>query len=159
MSIEIRNAVTHEAALLSGLAMRSKAHWGYSNQFMQACRAELTVLPHNVESKIFQYVVGELDGKVAGFYAIKRISPAVVELEAMFVEPKHISHGIGRALINHAKQRAAAWGGLVLTIQSDPHAETFYRAAGGVLTGTQESGSISGRYLSTFEIQLFESSA
>ena len=159
MSIKIRGAVSNEAALLSDLAMRSKAHWGYSSEFIQACRAELTVLPQNIESKEFQYVVGDLDGEVVGFYALKRISPSVFELEAMFVEPKHIGHGIGRALINHAKKRAIALGGLVLTIQSDPHAEIFYRAAGGILTGTQESGSIGGRYLSTFEIPLIESSA
>jgi len=28
--------------LLSNLAFRSKAHWGYSDEFMAACRDELT---------------------------------------------------------------------------------------------------------------------
>ena len=40
MNIKIRNAVVSEAKLLSDLAMRSKAYWGYSKEFMEKCRAE-----------------------------------------------------------------------------------------------------------------------
>ena len=32
-----------EADRLSDLAFRSKAHWGYSPEFMEACREELRV--------------------------------------------------------------------------------------------------------------------
>jgi hypothetical protein len=39
----IRAAHGGELEALSALAMRSKAHWGYSAAFMQACRDELTV--------------------------------------------------------------------------------------------------------------------
>jgi hypothetical protein len=41
MNLVIREAVSSEAALLSALAMRSKAYWGYSSDFMEKCRAEL----------------------------------------------------------------------------------------------------------------------
>jgi hypothetical protein len=56
--------------------------------------------------------------------------------------------------MDHAKKRVVELCGHVLTIQSDPNAERFYRAAGGVFTGTRESGSIRGRYLPVFEILL-----
>ncbi len=39
----IRDARPGEAGELSGLAFRSKAHWGYSTAFMEACRSELAV--------------------------------------------------------------------------------------------------------------------
>jgi hypothetical protein len=58
--------------------------------------------------------------------------------------------------ISHAKNHAAALGGRVIIVQSDPNAEKFYRAAGGILTGTQESKSIQGRLLPTLEILVEE---
>ena len=39
----IRPARPEEAAALSDLALRAKAHWGYDNAFLKAYRAELTV--------------------------------------------------------------------------------------------------------------------
>jgi hypothetical protein len=60
--------------------------------------------------------------------------------------------------MDHAKKRVMALGGQVLTIQSDPNAERFYCVAGGVLSGTRESGSIRGGYLPVFEINLIYAS-
>ena len=154
MVIEIRDAVPYEAEHLSDIAMRSKAYWGYSDTFLEKCRDELSVQPFDIEDSNFEYSVGILKNEIVGFYAIERLSPSVFELDALFVEPKRIGTGIGRALMDHAKKRVLALGGQVLTIQSDPNAERFYRATGGVLTGTRESGSIRGRYLPVFEIRL-----
>lgn len=39
----IRLARVTEAEILSDLALRSKAHWGYDAEFIEACRDELTV--------------------------------------------------------------------------------------------------------------------
>ena len=39
----IRAARSDEAGLLSEIAFRSKAYWGYSEEFMVSCREELTV--------------------------------------------------------------------------------------------------------------------
>jgi hypothetical protein len=41
-SLEIRPARPGEAAALSALAMRSKAHWGYDQEFLEAVRPVLT---------------------------------------------------------------------------------------------------------------------
>ena len=152
--LEIRNAYKSEAKLLSDLAIRSKAYWGYSKEFMEKCRDELSVQPINIESKNFQYFVGEWNNEIVGFYALEQLSKSEFELEALFVEPIHIGTGIGRALINHAKIQAAELGGQILKIQGDPNAEEFYQAAGGVRTGSKESASIGGRYLPKFEISL-----
>ncbi len=43
--IIIRPVDASEAAIISELAMRSKAHWGYSPEFVEACRAELSHTP------------------------------------------------------------------------------------------------------------------
>ena len=42
----VRLAEPSEAEVLTRLAMTAKASWGYSNAFMEACRAELTMTSH-----------------------------------------------------------------------------------------------------------------
>jgi len=152
--VQIRDAEPHEADVLSELAMCSKAYWGYSAEFMSACQNELSVSSDKLNNTKFHYRVAEVGGEIVGFYALEYLSESVFELEALFVEPQHIGSGIGKALINHAKEQAATLGGSTLIIQGDPHAGKFYRAAGGRLTGKQESASIPGRFLPTFSISL-----
>jgi GNAT superfamily N-acetyltransferase len=150
----IRPARVDEAGLLSDLALRSKAHWGYSPEFIERCRAELTYSAEQILAEHMRFFVLETAQRVVGFYALKRLSEAETELEAMFVEPAFIGSGCGRQLMEHAKAVAAALGAKQLIIQSDPYAERFYAAAGGVVTGTRESASIPGRYLPTLAIDL-----
>lgn len=153
-SVLIRDVKIHEASVLSNLALRSKAYWGYSAKFMAACENELLVTENKLASDKFQYMVAERKGKVIGYYALEKMSEPEFELDALFVEPDCIGSGIGRALLSHAKKAAANLGGVNLTIQGDPNAQKFYIAAGGVLTGERESASIPGRFLPTFIISL-----
>lgn len=152
--LTFRPAKPAEADLLSALALRSKAHWGYSPEFLQACKDELTYTADEVQSDRFLFVVAEMEATRAGFYALTRLSRVEVEFEALFVDPAFIGRGYGRALMDHAKTRASSWGASRMIIQGDPNAEAFYRAAGGVLSGRRESGSIRGRYLPLFTIDL-----
>jgi GNAT superfamily N-acetyltransferase len=150
----IRRARAEEASRLSEIALRSKASWGYTAGFMQACRAELTVSAEEVAAGAT--FVAERGDRVAGFYSLERISDAVIELEHLFVEPETMGAGVGRALLEHACSRAAELGGCVLVIQSDPHAEAFYRARGAKRVGERESASVPGRWLPTLELPLIE---
>jgi GNAT superfamily N-acetyltransferase len=150
----IRAARAGEAGLLSELAVRSKAHWGYPPEFIEACRAELSYREEQLRSRHMRFFILENDGIVIGFYALALQSGQTVELEALFVEPRFIGQGFGRVLIEDAKSVASALGATLLIIQGDPNAERFYLAAGGVLSGTRESGSIPGRLLPTFEVRL-----
>lgn len=150
----IRAARPDEARHLSEVAMRSKAHWGYSAAFMEACRVELAVTPAKIEDDSYHYFVAERDGAILGFCAIVYPTDTDCELEALFVEPSHIGTGIGRALMDRAKTRAAGLGARRLTIQGDPNARDFYCAAGGEIVGSRESGSIPGRFLPVFAISL-----
>ena len=150
----VRSARASEAKALSELAFRSKAHWGYSDAFMQSCRNELTYTPQQIESERFSFAVADANGSTVGFYALEQLSPDEVELEALFVEPHCIGKGYGRTLVAHAKDQAAKMGARSLLIQGDPNAERFYKAVDGVPVGTRESGSVRGRYLPLFKIDL-----
>jgi GNAT superfamily N-acetyltransferase len=150
----IRPAQAGEAQVLSELALRSKAHWGYSTEFLETVRAELSYSEKQLQSEQARFFVLEQGRQAVGFYALVHQSGTEIELDALFVEPEHIGKGFGRVLIEHAKSVARTMGATRLIIQGDPNAERFYLAAGGVLTGTRESGSIPGRFLPTFAIEL-----
>ena len=150
----IRLARPDEAAALSALAFRSKAHWGYSEEFMAACRDELSYAAEQIDAPQYTFCVCTVNESVIGFHALERLNSQVAELEALFVEPEHIGRGVGKALIEHAKEYARQLGASSLVIQGDPNAEKFYLAAGAVRSGSRESHSIAGRHLPLFTVDL-----
>lgn len=152
--MSLRVAVARDAQELSDLALRSKAHWGYSAEFIEACRDELTYTVDQIKSALFTFIVAEIAGRMVGFYALEILSAKKLDLKAMFVEPDHIGIGIGRALMSHAKNVAKQLGAVQIVVQSDPHAQGFYEHIGAVYCGEQESGSVPGRYLPNLVISL-----
>lgn len=149
---QIRRARPQEAAALSELALRSKAVWGYSQSFMAACRDELSLDAQFIENH--PVFVIETDRGIAGFYALEHISSTQVELGFLFVAPAYIGRGLGKSLLTHAKEQALLLGYEMMVIQGDPNAERFYIAAGAHLVGEKKSGSISGRSLPLFQLDL-----
>ena len=150
----IRRASPEDAAFLSELALRSKAYWGYSQDFLESCRAELTIKPERIGSDDYLCFVAVHNDMAIGFYAVENLSGNTYELEALFVEPEHIGAGVGRSLVQHAIDLLSNLGAERLVIQGDPNAIGFYLAAGARQTGTRESGSIPGRHLPLFEIDI-----
>lgn len=156
-SLRIRQAFASECGHLSELALRSKAHWGYSREFLESCRAELTLETSQLRDEAYQCFVAVDDNSILGFYALQAVSKKTHELAALFVEPGHIGRGIGRSLLQHAIRRLALVGAERLIIQGDPNAIRFYQAAGARQVGERESLSIPGRFLPLFEIDLTSS--
>ena len=155
-TLEIRPASPGEAEILSELAVRSKGYWGYSEEFLDACRSELTVDPKRMASDDYDCYVSTDGIAVLGFYAIEKQADNVFELEALFVEPEYIGRGVGHLLMQHAIRAVAAKGGHRLSIQGDPNASNFYTSHGANQTGFRESESIPGRQLPVFEIDCCE---
>ena len=143
-----------ESEFLSNLALRSKAYWGYSQEFIDACRRELSYSEEDIQNNHF--FVAEIDNSILGFYGLRRISGIEMELEALFIEPSYIHQGYGRKLIEHSKITASKLGSKIIIIQGDPNAKDFYLKIGAKLTGERESASIPGRNLPTFIIQITE---
>lgn len=131
--------------MLSDLALRSKALWGYDTGFLEACRAELTLTPDAVRAD--PVYVAEEGGRVLGLYRLEAVAGDEAELGLLYVEPDSAGRGLGTLLLEHAVESARALGCRRLLIQADPNAEPFYRARGAVRCGTRPSGSIPGREL------------
>ncbi|MFJ8859797.1 GNAT family N-acetyltransferase [Streptomyces sp. NPDC102451] len=147
----VREGRPEEAAALTALALRSKAHWGYDGAFMAACRDELTVRPAEVTAR--RTAVAEGDGGLLGFTMLDG-SPPEGALGMMFVEPDAMGRGVGRLLFAHTAALARRLGFVRLTIDADPHAESFYTAMGAARIGATPSGSVPGRELPLLALAL-----
>ena len=126
-TLRVRPARVEEAAALSKLALRSKAHWGYDAVFIDACRDDLTLSGDDIRRGLV--FVLEDDGHMVGFYALWGADDEAL-LTDLFVEPGRIGHGYGRRLWDHGIETARRLGYPVVTLHSDPYAEGFYLAMG-----------------------------
>ncbi len=150
-AVTIRPARPDETATLSALAVRSKAHWGYSDEFIDACREELTVPRASVDAG--RVSVAVVDGVVAGF-STALDQPPVRGLGALFVDPPFIGTGVGAALFHAFRVAAVKAGFTLVRIEADPNTLGFYEHQGAVIVGEAPSGSIPGRMLPLLELDL-----
>jgi GNAT superfamily N-acetyltransferase len=144
-SVRLTVGRAEEAPALSDLALRSKGYWGYDAAFLEACRAELTITPEQAAAAR----VARDGDEVVGFQLLDD-----GELVMLFVEPSAIGRGVGRTLLDDARQDAANRGWATLRIESDPGAEGFYLAHGARRVGTVPSGSVAGRELPLLELPI-----
>ncbi len=141
----IRPAQIDEAALLTAIALRSKAHWGYSAEFMAAAIEEMTIT--TAQLTVHTTFVLEQQREARGFYKIREVTSAQVELTDLFLDPPAIGHGMGHALWDHAVTTARNKGYLQMTWESDPNAEGFYVRMGALRVSVVESTVKPGRFL------------
>eukprot|EP00752_Nemacystus_decipiens_P000574 g574.t1 len=87
----IREARDEEAAALTALCLRSKAHWGYDSAFMAACREELTIRPQDVRDGGFAVAEGA-QGDILGVARIAADGDGV-DLMLLYVEPSAMGRG------------------------------------------------------------------
>lgn len=133
----IRPAQPAEAAILSDLALRSKAYWDYHPNLLEAVRPELTLTPDYIRTNPV-YIL-EIDQSIKGFYALRHLPDEAVDLEFLFIDPEVIGGGYGRKMWQHAVQTAKQHGCRYMFIDSDPYAETFYQAMGAQRIAHSES--------------------
>ncbi len=146
--LRIRPARPGEAAALSELALRSKAHWGYDAEFLERVRPLLTFQERDLLGAGVR-VLASAHGAV-GVYRVSGTPPAG-ELEDLWLEPELIGQGWGRRLLEDALALAAELGFSSLVIEAEPHAEGFYARLGATEVGERRSPS--GRTLKLLELR------
>jgi GNAT superfamily N-acetyltransferase len=152
--ITIRPARPDEAGALSALCLRSKAHWGYGDEFMARSRDSLTISPAFIATgRVF--VAQADDGRLLGVASVAPLAEkGAYDLVHLFVEPSAMIKGVGKLLFEAATNKARADGARRLVIQSDPHAAGFYRRLGARDAGEAPSESIPDRMLPMLHFQL-----
>lgn len=147
----IRRARPGEAAGLTALALRSKAHWPYDAAFMGVMRRVLKITEQQIRAH--HVLVHETDSVVDGVGALARFDEEW-EVDHLWVEPAMIGRGIGKRLLDALLAKAARLGAARVLVEADPHAEGFYARHGGVRVGERPSSMIAGRSLPVLAIRL-----
>jgi ribosomal protein S18 acetylase RimI-like enzyme len=120
--MEIRPARPEEAAILGDIALASKSHWPYSAEQIAIWRNDLALMPEQISSCPTH--VAQIEAAIVGFYLLEP-RPVNWSLEHLWILPDYMGRGIGRTLLRHAGNIAAAGGAEALTIDADPYAEPF----------------------------------
>lgn len=150
--MRLRPARQSEAQALSELCFRSKAHWGYDADFMAQSRKALTISRAKIRDNPVVIAV-DAAGDLLGVYALA-VDGDIVDLDLLFVDPKAIGTGIGRALFDDAVNEARTLGGREMTVLADPHAAGFYEAMGCRFERMMPSDAVPGRELPLYRRKL-----
>jgi predicted N-acetyltransferase YhbS len=127
VQVTLRQATAEDADVLTDLAHRAKAHWGYSASWMREWDAQLTILPGYID--MHSVWLAERDGAIVGMCALEDRGLRWM-LEHVWVEPALHRHGIGRALVLRALDVARAHHARVVELLADPFATGFYERLG-----------------------------
>ena len=150
-TVRIRQARPDEAERLSELARRSKASWGYDEDFMRRAAVELTITRDAIASHEVWVLEDEGDA-ILGFHRVISGDPAV--LEDLWLEPEAMGAGHGRRLWEHAAAVARRGGASAMELDADPNALAFYERMGAVRVGVRPSAVVAGRELPRMRLEL-----
>lgn len=147
--IVIRAAEPHEADALTAIALRSKAHWGYSQELIDLWASDLAVDPARCDGESTWLIT--LDNVIVGF---GEIDGNTARLDDLWIDPPYMKMGLGRLLLQQSMQNAADRGCTGMEFEAEPHAVGFYERMGAQVIGEHVSESVPGRVLPIMRIDL-----
>ena len=136
--IKITEANYADYDILTEIAFSAKKHWNYPTKYYEIWKEELTITEKYLKQNIvFKAILGD---SILGFYSIVEnkadfySGEILVQkgfwLEHFFIRPDYHRAGIGKQLINHAKNISEKIGIQNLLIFVDPFAKGFYDKMG-----------------------------
>lgn len=151
--LTIRAARPEDAAAMTAVAFAAKRHWGYDELQIDAWRDGLTVRPEQIAHGAA--FIAEIHGEAVGV-AVACPSEDRWELEHLWVVPRAMGRGVGRALLDAVCRRLQQAGVRQLRIESDPHAAGFYARIGARRAGAKPApiAGEPGRVLPVFMVEL-----
>ncbi|NMM44515.1 GNAT family N-acetyltransferase [Rhodospirillaceae bacterium KN72] len=152
--VVIRAPHAHEADMLSDMVLRSKASWGYPPDFMAACVDVLRITPEAIAEGAIRVAADAEADVPLGLNKVVCDGDGRAGLDKLFIAPEAMGSGVGALLFDDAAARAKALGATVMTIESDPGAESFYLRMGAIRVGSVASEAIPGRLLPKLEFKL-----
>lgn len=134
--VKIRRAEKYESQILTDIAIRSEAYWGYDASFMESFKSNYKVTEEFISEQP-TFVLEELEC-VIGFYGLLCCEDEV-SLEYLYVEPSFIGKGYGKLLWNHMVYICKSQCIKEVVFVTSPQAKDFYTKLGAVQTGEVES--------------------
>ena len=130
--LAIRDAHPEDAELLTEVAHAAKRVWGYPEEWMALWADAVTITPEFLAGATTR--VAEVGDAVVGFASTTHRWRRA-RLEHLWVIPRAMRLGVGRALFDSLADDARRRGATFLLIESDPYAEAFYERVGAVRIG------------------------
>jgi GNAT superfamily N-acetyltransferase len=122
---QIRTAAAAERDALSELHRRSSYVWEGDRADLDAHPDALGVAAEAIAAGRVRVAVSTR-GALLGFSVVTDAPDGVCELDDLFVEPRLMRQGIGRALVGDAVARAVRAGSTTMTVVAHPRNFAFY---------------------------------
>jgi GNAT superfamily N-acetyltransferase len=136
-ALSIRPATMVEREDLEALQRRASDVWKAYREQLAAHPDAIALSPAFIDSGWVRVAVTG-DDRPIGFSVVIPRAAASHELDGLFVEPRHMHHGVGRLLVEDACARAAGDGAAGLEVIAGP-AQGFYEKVGFTVTGAAET--------------------
>ncbi len=134
--VNLRSARADEYDILTDIATKSEAYWGYDSDYMNKFRSIYNVSEEFINNN--PTIIIEKDDDIVGFYGVINDS-SEVSLEYFFIEPKYIGNGYGKLLWNYLIRDCKNIGIKEFSIITSPQAKEFYIKMGAIPCGEVES--------------------
>src|SRR3954466_3101897 len=136
-TLGIRDAAVRERAALEALQRRASDVWAAYREQLAAHPDAIALPPAFIGAGWVRVAVPDEDRPV-GFSVVIPRGAAIHELDGLFVEPRHMQHGVGRLLIGDIVAGAARDGAAGLEVIAGP-AQGFYEKLGFTVSGVAET--------------------
>jgi len=141
-----RPARPDETEAITELVLRSKRHWGYSDEFFEVMTPVMTFTREDLQRPAERVEVLTDGVRLLGVIRLQ-CRTELAYLEDLWLDPSAMGRGLGRRLFERAAEIARGWGKGVLEFESDPFAEPFYLHLGAKRVGMSPSSALPGRAL------------
>ena len=125
--LTLERAHPEHADTLTRIAIESKRHWGYPENWIQLWLPQLTISSEYILAN--ETWLASINDEPAAFYSLKQ-EEGLWWLDQFWVRPEAMRQGLGAFLFRHAQRRAKLRGASVLRVESDPNAQGFYEKMG-----------------------------
>lgn len=132
MDIQIRRATPSDSERATELARAAKAHWNYPAEWLASWQADLAITAEMIDRH--PTFVACIGNDVVGVCQLQEADGRAM-LEHVWVDPKIHGRGVGRALVQHARQEAPG----IMMVVADPNAVGFY-----IKLGARPVGQVAG---------------
>jgi len=137
--------------VLTELTIKSKAFWGYSEKQIKDWTTLLTISKKYItENEVYNLIS---DGQIIAYYSFFKIDDNRVKLDNLFILPSFIGKKLGTYLVDDFILRVKKAGISVITLDSEPNSEDFYRKMGFRVVGQKET-SMKNRFMPIMEKEL-----
>ena len=153
-SYVIKQTVPFDHHLLSDIALESKRHWGYPEEWIEGWEDDLRITNEYILANNVYNLIDVKQDVVCGFCALKlNQDEKEVEIDHLWLLPSYIGKKLGKFLLQSCLDKLSDHTIKRIKVTSDPNAIGFYKKLGFVEAGYTESTPV-GRILPNLILEL-----